>query len=662
MKPPLSYVPLLPATISLAAGIVLFRYIEWWWTILPLSLAVISLSLNRRTIAILLVYVTAGGIDMSLNTPARPTAYRNGTFRGVVEQWSEGENTRTILIKVDTAYCSAGDIVDTQPFICQAVTPSLLPAVDNGDRVTFTGKITPPTSTTDLPDEYDMESYYFLKGITAYTFLPPGKLQVVREERGIYHTLTRWRGSIRDMILRSHLNDDTARFLCAILLGEKSMIDTSTRLTFSTAGMAHVLALSGMHVAIIAVIAAIALFPLTLVSGQRLSSAVIVILLWIYAIMTGCAPSTMRAVIMGTLVTGSFMLQRSHSGGNALCAAAIVIMLLWPKSLFEAGFQLSFAAVTAILTFSGCVNRLGIRSQLTRKTIFVFGVPTAAVIGTAIPVLFYFHSFPVYFLLSNIPIAFILPFMAGGGVILLFYEALSGTTPDWILSTLDLCYDSINWVSEEVAALPGASLSGIYISGLTATAACLTLTLLGCLFCFRRKVWGYLSLSAAAMTAAIAIAGQPDYPANEYFVTRDSFHTNIVVKHDNTACLISTAKVVERDDVLTQANHRYRDYLGKRGLPPLQYATVGDELQLGGDRWYVVHDNGTHSALAKPRYMLVCRGFSGDVVKTATKLSPDTVVLSHDLHPRRLKRYAKELENAGMPVISLIDKPFHRTY
>lgn len=629
---------------------------------IPLSMAVAAILLNQRIVALFLIFLSLGGIDMALNIPAKPVRYGYGRFCGAVKGWSEGDNTRTLLIKINSVADSAGNHIPSHHFICQAVTPSMSPSIKYGDIVTFEGKITPPDVTPDLPDEFDIAGYYFSKGITAYTFLQPGDIKVIGAEIGILTTLYRWRSELSDMIMQSRLDDSTSSFLCAVMLGEKHQLAPETRLTYSTAGLAHTLALSGMHVAIIATIASVALFPLVIFSRRRLSSMIIIVILWIYALLTGCSPPTMRAVIMATLVIGSYLLQRSHSSGNALCAAIIIILAVWPKSLFDIGFQLSFMAVTAILLFTNGINRLGIRSGVLRYAVSLIGVPVSAVIGTTIPMLFYFHSFPVYFLLSNIPMAFLLPLFMGGGIFIAISEALTGGSPEWIISAVDALYHVIDSVANSVASMPGASVTGIYISWATATSGCLALIFAGCWYCFRRIAWGNLALLATIMTICMTFVTKTDFPENEYFVTRNNFHTDIIVRQNDTARLITTAAEADREDLLNRYNYRYRDYLGRRGLPPLQSVAAPVELQLGDDRWVILHDNEPHPISAKPDYLLISLGFSGDVVETARIISPDTVVLGSDLHPRRRRRYIDELKQNGVPTKSLEDGPIHRTH
>lgn len=662
MKPPLSYAPLLPVAISYAAGIVLFRYIEWWYLPIPFAIAIAAILFKWRIGALLLMFLSLGGIDMALNLPTKPARYGYGRFSGVVNECGEGDGTRSLLITISSMSDSAGNHIPSPHFICQVVTPSMLPPIRYGDIVTFDGRLTPPDATADLPDEFDMNGYYFLKGITAYTFLPPDNLKVNGMKTSIAPTLSRWRSKLSDMVMQSQLDDSTSSFLCAVMFGEKRQISPEIRLAFSTAGLAHALALSGMHVAIIAMIASIALFPITLLSPRWLSSLIIIVILWVYAIMTGCSPPTIRATIMATLVIGSYILQRSHSSGNALCAAAVIILVIWPKSLFEVGFQLSFMAVAAILLFSNWVNRLGIRSRLLRNAMSLIGVPVSAVIGTTVPMLFYFHSVQTYFLLSNIPVTFLLPLLMGGGIAVMLCEALAGGTPEWIISTVDTLYRTTDSVAHTVANMPGASVTGIYISWETALSACLALAFAGCWYCFKRRVWGYLALSASLMTVATTLSIKSNFPENEYFVTRHNFHTDIIDRRNDTAWFITTAAEADHDDLLNRANYRYRDYLGRRGLPPLKLVAASIELRLGNDRWVVLHDNKPHSISTRPDYLLICRGFSGDAVNVAHAISPDTVVLSSDLHPRRRQRYINELKRANVPTKSLADKSIHRIY
>lgn len=599
---------------------------------------------------------------MNFNAPVEPPSYGSGVFKGSVEHLSEGENTRTIIIKVSSVTDAKQSTLSVRPFICQAVIPSLDPELQLGDIVTFRGKITPPNPQTDLPDEFDMHNYYFLNDITAYAFISPGDLEAVGFQPGFTSTLLRWRDSLCDILARSRLDDNTSSFLCAVLFADKSLLDPQLQLDFSTAGLAHALALSGLHVAIFAMIASCALFPLTVVVGHKFSSLLIIIILWIYAIMTGCLPPTIRAVIMASLIIGSNMLQRSHSSANALCAAAMMILLIWPKSLFEVGFQLSFMAVAAILIFADWFNSLGLRSTTLRQLLSTVGVSISAVIGTAIPVLFYFHSFPLYFLLANIPVSILLPPLMAGGALVLLFESVIGSTPHFIIASTDWLYSAVSGIASSVASLPSAAIGGIYISSPTAYAAVAALTFTACRYFFKRKVWSYMALTTALTAILFAVTDRDTSPQYEYYVTRNSFHTDIVVRHGDSASLLSTAGAVEADQVCLWANRRYRDYLGRRNLPPLSYTPMPSLLQLGDDSWVIIRDDSPKSVISHPDYLLICRGFSGDIVKVAHSVSPDSVILSSDIHPRRAHRYLKELRHADIPVRLLADRPVHRVY
>ena len=105
------------------------------------------------------------------------------------------------------------------------------------------------------------------------------------------------------------------------------------------------------HVGILSVVVGIALLPLYLARKRNAMTASLIVILWLYAIVTGLSPSVTRAVIMATTLGIGYILQRRYVSMNALLLAALIYILAFDplRLLFNVGFQLSFASVAAIL-------------------------------------------------------------------------------------------------------------------------------------------------------------------------------------------------------------------------------------------------------------------------------------------------------------------------
>ena len=261
----------------------------------------------------------------------------------------------------------------------------------------------------------------------------------------------------------SNIRDqDHYAILAAMALGDKSAVSRQQKEQFSQAGTSHLLALSGLHLGIIYML-------LTLLLRSRrqqlVNQLLIVGCIWAFVLLVGMSPSVVRAAVMISVYAFVSLLNRGKTPINTLAFTAIIMLTANPYSLFDAGFQLSFCSVLAILLFVPLLTRLISQQWLDRHKIVrilwsMMVVSVAAQIGTAPLVAYYFGRFPVYFLLANlvsIPLATAILYTMF--VVLLFTwwpaaQAVLAVVP----STLAFWLSS--WTSA-IAALPYASIEGI---------------------------------------------------------------------------------------------------------------------------------------------------------------------------------------------------------
>ena len=245
------------------------------------------------------------------------------------------------------------------------------------------------------------------------------------------------------------MSPDTKGFLAAFLTGDREGLTPELRRRFAAAGVAHVLALSGLHVGILLFLLGILLQPLDLLGlrGFRLLLTALVLLL--FPFFTGMGPSVIRAVIMALFVLGALALQRPGSVINSLCLAACIILFTDPRALFDAGFQLSFLCTLAILvyTVSLPVDRHNRRRM---KILSLIAVPCLIFLVSWPLTAFHFHKVSVIFLPLNVLILPLLPLFTGGVIILLILTALGFEVPllcsliDWLYSLFARSVDYIS--------------------------------------------------------------------------------------------------------------------------------------------------------------------------------------------------------------------------
>jgi competence protein ComEC len=317
------------------------------------------------------------------------------------------------------------------------------------------------------------------QGITHTAFSRTERPQVVGERNGIGPALTHLRESIVARMRAGMPDPQTSGFAVALMLGDRSGLDNEIKQDFSAAGLMHVLAISGMHVCLILVVldGLIRAMSLT-VRMRKVGELLALSLLLVYGVMSGASPAVMRAVIMVSLVLIARMAHlRTHSL-NLLAVAALVQLLWNPGVLWDAGFQLSYAAMAGIMLLSKPWEK--------RLTAALPWLPTsisgniamtlAAQVATLPFICYHFGQFPTYFLLSNLATMFV----ASWAVRIGFFAMVFCFVP-WVSTVLLGMLDFVLWVLIQIcsliAQLPGATVHKISVHD---TGFCVLLAMLAC--------------------------------------------------------------------------------------------------------------------------------------------------------------------------------------
>lgn len=156
--------------------------------------------------------------------------------------------------------------------------------------------------------------------------------------------------------LNKNMDADEASVSFASLFGDKSYIEDEVKDSFSVVGIAHLLAVSGLHVGFVAVLISFILRKLKINKYVRLG--LLATILGVYAYICSFSASIMRAVIMVTLMELAGVLGRRYERLNAWSIAGIICLLVKPLNVFDGGFLLSFACVLSIFMFSSYFNKL----------------------------------------------------------------------------------------------------------------------------------------------------------------------------------------------------------------------------------------------------------------------------------------------------------------
>lgn len=274
----------------------------------------------------------------------------------------------------------------------------------------------------------------------------------------------------------------------AFLLGQRDFSYAEQRQQYATGGIVHLLCVSGLHVGIVAYLVTLLLKPLGNRRRGRLLRGVLQMLaLWGYVLITGMAPSTVRAGIMLSLYIVAHMTGRDGNGLSTLALAAFLMLVANPMLLFDIGFQFSYVAMTAIFLLALPLASLVREPQedgpaatvrAAGKALWDLLCITLSTQLFVLPLqLLYFQRLPTYFLFTNLLIVPFAALLLSTALVLLLVggwtwaAGVAATLLDGELSVVDA-------LLRRFASLPYAELVVAHFTPLTAVLAYVALLLL----------------------------------------------------------------------------------------------------------------------------------------------------------------------------------------
>ncbi|MEE9433987.1 MAG: ComEC/Rec2 family competence protein [Sphingorhabdus sp.] len=360
--------------------------------------------------------------------------------------------------------------------------------------------------------------------------------------------------------VRSKLSDDTGGIAAALATGDRGAISEADAKAMRESGMAHLLAISGLHVT--AVVGGIFLFAsrlLALFPWFALRFPIPIFAASIaamgavgYTLLTGAQVPTIRSCVAALLILTALILGREPISLRMVAAGAIFVLLLWPESLAGPSFQMSFAAVTTIILLheQGFMKRLisfresKFFEKILRGLLSLFLTGLAIELVLAPIALWHFHKAGLYGALANmaaIPLTtfIIMPFEA----LALLFDLVGMGAPFWWVVEQGLAL--ILRIAHGVSALPGAVTMRPEMPPL-AFAAMMLGGLWFAIFRTRARVWGLAPVMAGLIAMVLA-------PVPDLLVTGDGKHLALTDGEGNIGLLRAGAGDYVRDTLKESA-------------------------------------------------------------------------------------------------------------
>ena len=292
------------------------------------------------------------------------------------------------------------------------------------------------------PHEFDYRKFLANQQIFHSHFVAD---QIIRlgkvNHRPIHNFILNLRNYVQgkmDLYILNHQSNQIAK---ALLLGQNKNLEKEISEAYITAGTMHVLAVSGLHVGIVYGFFFFFIKPHRLGTRKRvLYLSFIILIIWLYALITGLAPSVQRAATMFTLMGMAQMKSRRSSIYNSLGLSAMLLMVFNPFIIYSVGFQLSYVAVFGIVLLQPKIRNLWKpRHKMMMYVRETMSVGIAAQLATFPISVYYFHVFPSYFMFANliaIPGAFLIMSIGIPFMLLSFHDVMAswlGYLVNWLI-------------------------------------------------------------------------------------------------------------------------------------------------------------------------------------------------------------------------------------
>lgn len=676
MKDTLSKVPVLRIILPFVAGI-----LSAYYTYIPTVIAIIAILisimafifLNKSKspkfllnynfiyiIPIILICYSFGIINTNIHREHENVLNygENCIANATITEITDIDFSTNMLINVNSIIDSCGNISHISDKMTAWIENNDY-SLTEGDIISFNFR---PQYITNRgnPEEFDYARYMANKGYIYHVFIKQNDYRKTGHNNNIISYSKKIQRDLKNFLLNSNLNPEVKTFFIAILLGEPSAIKNETKKQLSYAGIAHILALSGLHIGIIALLLNILLFPLDYFNFKKLRFVLTLIIIIIYAFISGLSVSVIRATIMiGFLVTAK-IIHRKNSSLNALFAAATIILLTSPFAVFDIGFQFSFITVLFILLLSNKLSRFNPKQEILYYTYSVFLISAISMVGTVLLTAYYFNYISIFSILANILIIPILPIIVGIGIIYLLLLSL-GFEPSVLTDFLNNGYKYIWDISYSITSSPYSLIDNIYISPIVLGLSYMAIFSL-ILFIYRHKAF-YIYCTITIILGSIIYKQLEtrSMPQSGYVIINDGSTTPILTFSHNHASL----HILPDDSTTDSFKDKHKRFLSKYNINTININHIKPDNNgvfysiICGEKIAVICNNHTKHISMSPRInidkLIVTNKYFGGIDELLRSFDPKLIVLSGNIYYKKHDELVNECIRRGIKYHSLMN-------
>jgi competence protein ComEC len=466
-----------------------------------------------------------------------------------------------------------------------------------------------------------------------------------------------YRNKLADSFKQHNYSPATINVIKALLLGQRQDMDKAINEDYTNAGVIHILAISGLHIGILFAFAAFLLKPLERAGkkGKLLKLVFIIAFLWLFAILSGLSASVVRSVVMFSFVGVGIYLNRGRDIFNTIVVSILLLLLVKPNFIFDAGFQLSYAAVTAIVVLHPVFSKV-LRSRYKALNYFndLATISVAAQIGVLPLSLYYFNQFPLLFLLANI---LVIPLSTIALVTALITLCLNFICADAALMTgklLDILITGMNGFIKWVASFKGFVIKNIPFT-LLLNILLYAIIISFALWLYRKSYKHSIALlSTVALFQIAYFATIQAYNTTSELLVLHNYNNSLIVQKENNQAVFYT------NDTLPLNNRNVIAYVKGNFIESIMVRPLQNTHWYNKNKILVIDSMGIYDIKVKPDILLLTQSPKVNLEKAISLLQPKTIVADATNYKSYIARWQETCRKQKIPFHATAEKGFYK--
>jgi len=475
---------------------------------------------------------------------------------------------------------------------------------------------------------------------------------------GHSNSITSLIAGYRDRLLRGfekhHFKPETQYIINALVLGQRQDMDSQTVSAYADAGAAHILAISGLHIALLYGILLFLTKPLKRVkNGKLLQLLIPIVLLWFYALLTGFSASVVRSVTMLSFLSFGLFLNRSANSYQGILVSLLLLVAIKPNFIFDIGFQLSYTAVFAIIFLQTIFQKIRLpKNPILRYFIGIVWVSFAAQIGVLPLCLYYFHQIPLLFIASNLVVLPLTTAILTLGILLTIVNFIPGTLILFLGKVVSFLIETMNSYIGWIASFRSLTLRDLSFNpGLLFALYILMITL----FLWFQKRTPIRLIGLLSMLILVQITYwftlYTIRNTDELVVFQQQQHTLITIKNHNRI------RAYSNDSCLT-ANHNLQCYRSGLFYPEMRQLPLRNTLFYNGRKILIVDSDGIYETIQKPDIVVLVNHPKINLDRLIGLAHPKLILADGTNYQREITRWEVSCRKTKIPFYATGKKGF----